>query len=203
MARTSPYDGTLESTLVDMLQNIIGLIGVALGFALSSGYQEAKGFFSRRRLKRQLLAELRANLYILPMKADILNQVLDSLEKKQHLSGESVPFCSLIYKNHYPSIAPTRSLAERNSIHFIYTTLDIIDSTMKSHSDQLLQHVGADANTLTRVFGVRKSMLLDLKEELAVMEKLIKAHLSGKPEDVLHMRIEYDRLKTIDYPRLP
>ena len=47
-----------------MIEALIGLAGVVLGFGLSIVYQELKQRRERRKLKAALLEELRANLHI-------------------------------------------------------------------------------------------------------------------------------------------
>jgi hypothetical protein len=58
-----------------VIEAIIGLIGVVLGFGLSTGYQELKERRERKKHKAALMEELRANLHMIPQKRQTITNV--------------------------------------------------------------------------------------------------------------------------------
>ncbi len=180
-----------------MSEGTIGLLGVVLGFGLAVGYQEIRAWFDRRAIRSSLRAELRSNLYILPEKADTIRKVVKALGEGRLLSGESVSFSVGIYAQHYPSLSWRYSPEERNSLHFIYEYFRLIDSTLRDHTERILQH--AEAEILPDIVGIQTAKMRDLQDLIEVTETLIQRHLDGRPEDVLHMNRDYETIKNTKF----
>jgi hypothetical protein len=176
---------------------MVGLLGVVLGFSLAVGYQEIRAWFDRRAIRSSLLAELRSNLYLLPQKADTIRKVLKTLNEGRLLSAESVNFCTTIYTHHYPALSWRFSAQQRNSLHVIYEYFRLIDSSFRDHSEQILRH--AESHILEDVIGIQIAKMNDLHDLLGVAETLIQCHLSGKPEDVLHIDRDYTTIKNAKF----
>ncbi len=164
---------------------VIGLVGVALGFVLSSGYQECKERRERRRLHKELLNELRANLYLIPLKKDIIQKMITALNASNILPGDGVGFCMELFSNHYGEICQYMSIKERNSIHVIYDYLKTIDTTMGKCADDLMENVETPA--LRHYMSMYRAKLPDLLTSLDTAKDMIDLHLAGKPDDVFNM----------------
>jgi len=149
------------------------------------GYQEWKDWRHQRKIRKQLLQELRANLSMLPEKRRNLEAMLDALKQTKLLSGESVRFCSIIYGSLYPSVCEHFSIKERNSLHVIYEYLRVVDSTMSKYCDHVMENL--DSHNLQIFVRMYLIQFGDLLKALSDVEDLIKHHLSGTPTDVLKL----------------
>jgi hypothetical protein len=119
--------------------------------------------------------------------------VLEALAKGQVMPGESVPFCSTIYDNHLSTLSAHLSILERNSLHVIYSSLGIVDSTMKTAVESVMRAV--DSETFKDVVGLERTKLQDLDKVMNVTEELIQKHLTKAPVDVLHLAIPYEKIR--------
>jgi hypothetical protein len=174
---------------------IIGLIGVILGFCLSAGYEEWKTWRNRKEMKTGLLEELRANLYMIPQKRDILQKIISQLSEGRLLPGASVRFLQVFYETHLPSIFHHLDIQERNSLHVLYEYFRIIDWLLETYADRIVEAMGTEkVNDCIRLYS---AMMSDALDTLNLAEKLIKKHLDGKPEDVL-LTAEKEYIKVIN-----
>jgi hypothetical protein len=137
--------------------------------------------------------ELKANLYGLPQKRHILNQMLGALSKAELLSGESVPFSSKIYDAHFATVSAKLTVQERNSLHVIYTSLMMIDSTMKTATEKIMDKY--DSEAFKDIVALEKGKLHDMKKVMDVTEQIIQKHLAGTPVDVMHLGSDYEKVK--------
>ena len=103
------------------------MCGVILGVV----YQVLAERRRHEKLSKELTEELRSNLYLLPQKVSTLKTIIKELEERKLLPGVCVPFCDVLYRNHYPSIAPYLSHKQRNILHVIYSNFDEIDNVME------------------------------------------------------------------------
>ncbi len=166
-----------------MIEAFFGLFGVVLGFVLSVGYQELKALKERRSIYAALLAELRSNLLMIPYKRKIIEQVIKNLSLERLLSGESVRFQTLVYDANCLKMSSICSQRERDSLHFIYQHLNILDSTLASYSLQISDALKSERQQ--EIFGIQISRFRDLANVLPRVEKLISGHIKGVPIDVL------------------
>jgi hypothetical protein len=186
-----------ETMCLSDFKDWLGIAGVVIGFALGAGYQELRERGRRKRLRLQLIEEVKANWYSIPQKKATLQSMLKSLGNKKILPGESVPFCEVIYANHYPSFAPFLSLKERNILHVIYSSHRIVDQTMSSFGRDI-QSAGA-GEPLLRVVKAYTAMLSSLLPDLDVQKRLMESFLDGTPVDVLHMDKSLEELRTAEF----
>ena len=117
-----------------------------------------------------------------------------ALDKQAFLSGDTVPFCEVIYDNNYAEIAPHLSLKERNIVHVIYSNFKTVDETLREFEPNI-RAVVADIERLGLIMGTFKVKLNELPRILDVQEKLIGSILNGTPIDVAHMDLDYEALK--------
>jgi hypothetical protein len=175
------------------MKDFLGLVGVLIGFALGAGYQEFRERGKRKRLRRQLSEEVRANLYSIAQKKATLRSILVALRDRRILPGTSVPFCEIIYSHHYPAVAPYLSLKERNLLQVVYSTLRTVDDTM-SQFEPAVTAAGA-GDPQERVMIAYAHKLADMLPALDEQELLMQSFLRGDPIDVFHMDMALDDLK--------
>jgi len=175
----------------------IALAGVAFGFGLTTGYAEWRDWRKRQRIHRAIFAELKSNLYFLPQKADVVKQLLSNLEQGKFLSGDGVRFSAQIYQNHYPEISDSVTDQERNSLHVIYERFALIDGTMASFGETLLKY--SESKYASDVAGIQRCKLRDILFIIESTERIVCAHLAGKPEDVLHLKCDFSQVKESEF----
>lgn len=172
-----------------MAEAIIGLVGVVLGVALSTGYERWQAAKHRKELKAGLYEELRANLLMVPQKQNVVQQILSHLEENRMLPGNSVHFISVFYKAHFSAIFPDLSIKERNSFHVLYEYFRVIDSCLDNYSERLMESMGTEK--VDNYIRLYKAMMADILTLLDVSQTLAKRHLHGNPEDVLYSGDEF------------
>ena len=171
---------------------IIGLIGVVLGVFLGAGYEEWKTRRNRKILKGALIEELRSNLQMVPQKKDIVEQIINQLNKGKLLPGSGARFIRIFYENHFPSIFPDLNVKERNSFHILYEYFRIVDWLLESYSERIVESMGTErVNEYVRLY---LAMMEDILKLLNLTEELITKHLGGKPEDVLYSGEDHVKL---------
>jgi len=173
---------------------IIGLIGVVLGFCLSAGYEQWKSWQNRKKMKAGLLEELRANLYMVSQKRDILEKIASQLSEGRLLPGASVRFLRVFYETHFSSIFPHLDVKERNSFHILYEYFRTIDWLLETYADRIVEAMGTEK--VKDYVSLYSAMMSDALAVLNLAEELVKKHLEGKPEDVLYMA-EKEYIKVI------
>ena len=164
---------------------VVGLVGVALGAALAKALDRWDEKHERAQSKAELWQELNANLRYIPLRQRFLQRLLGYLIEGQLLPGESVPFSSVVFKQHFPRIADILTERERTLIHFIYFRLSVVDKELSKYADDVIGNASTsnDAKALLREFYINK--FRDLKEGLGKTESQIKSLLAGDPIDVL------------------
>lgn len=103
-----------------MIEAIIGLIGVVLGFGLSAEYQELKEGRERKKHKGALIEELRANLHMIPQKRQTISNMMNELQQGRMLLGLLYIFQERFSKTVSPLLRLTSQLG--NEIRFISST---------------------------------------------------------------------------------
>lgn len=180
-----------------MIEAIIGLIGVVLGFGLSTGYQELKDRRQRKNHKGAVMEELRANLHMIPQKRQTISNMINELQQGQMLPGPAVHFSRVFFENCFPSVASSLTVTERNSFHLLYEYFRVVDWLLDTYADRILE-VTATEEVHNRI-QVALAMLGDLKNLLAIIEDLAQMHLSGKPKDVFRSEEDYLKLTQARY----
>lgn len=177
---------------------IIGLIGVVLGFCLNVGYQEWKVWKNRKKMKAGLLEELRANLYMIPQKRDILQKIILQLSRGRLLPGAGVRFLRVFYETNFSSIFPHLDIQERNSFHILYEYFRTIDWLLETYADRIVKAMGTEK--VNDYITLYSAMMSDVLAVLNLTEELVKKHLEGKPEDVLYTaKKEYIKVISAKY----
>ena len=178
----------------DIVQAVVGLLGVGVGWLLGVGWDGVKRNRERRAMRQLLRQELASNLYMLPQKRDVLQQMSDKLKEKRILPGDSVRFMTNAYTAHFPAIAEDLSLRERNSFHWIYENMRTMDATMASFADAVL--TSAKEELVMQCYGGKLKDLLELSK---LMEDVATKHLNGSPVDVFHTEQTFKTLQNAEF----
>jgi hypothetical protein len=183
------------SRVLNLSEGQYGLIGVGVGFALSFGADRIKARQRLKSLRSALAHELDANLRIVHEKRRILAQVEELIPKGRLLPPNGVRFVSVVYFNHFPELSSHITQLDRNSLHVIYESQRIFDDLCEAMDRQLTDL--AVRNELRGAMTTFLVKLPDLKDQLSMLDKLLAAHISGNPIDVLHTGYSIDFLRKV------
>ena len=180
---------------INLSEGQYGLIGVGVGFALSFGADWIKSRHRLKGLRSALAHELDANLRIVQEKRRILAEVEELIPKGRLLPPNGVRFVSVVYVSHFPELSSHIMPLSRNSLHVIYESQRIFDELCEAMDRQLTDL--AVRNELAGAMTTFLVKLPDLKDQLSVLDKLLTAHISGNPIDVLHTGYSIDFLRKV------
>lgn len=183
--------------LSDLSNVIATVIGVILGFGLSTGYGFVSVWQKRRHLRSQLREELRANLYSIPQKKSLIALILENLNKGRILPGESVHFQSRIYDEHFVDIGSSLNTKERSLVHLIYDYLAAVDKVLDGFEPAMAgKPEKAERKDLFRFYRVKLNDLLSLLDDSSnLLEKYL---INNEVVDVFATDLPYDRVKTAE-----
>jgi hypothetical protein len=140
------------------------------------------------RLKRIVKEELKSILSQIPLKKDIVNQIISSLEKQRILSGLSVKIVNTGYNRHIEELYEHLTVLQRNCLHVIHEHLAVADKILFSFEQDFLS--AKREQIIDNPFDAYKGRFRDILNSYSVVEKLIKGYLKGKPEDVFFVEEE-------------
>lgn len=182
-----------------MIEAVIGLTGVALGFGLGAGYDVFKEWRNRKLYRSAIAAELKSNLHSIPQKLNTIRNMLSALERGELLPGPAVRFSRSSYAQYYPSVAAHLSDLERNSLHLLYEYFRVADHLLDTFASDIAQALGTE-QVNARV-DLAKAMLGDLPNLLTDTESLLQEHISGSPRDVYLIGEAYSDVKQLQFTR--
>jgi hypothetical protein len=110
--------------------------------------------------------------------------MMDALKTNKFLSGKSVPFASIVYMRHFPSIIHTFTSIERDNIRHIYSNLMLLDELMSTLESDFKQDICSSA--IENVNSAYIGKLKDILDSYAVIKKLIDKLLTNKPINIYH-----------------
>ena len=172
-----------------MNEALIGLLGVVLGFGLSTGYQEWRDKKQRLKLKVALNEELRGNFHMLRQKREIVEKTLEFLANGRFLPGQHVRFPRGFYEAHYPTLLPELTIRERNSLYVLYEYFRVIDLIMDTYTDRIVEARGTEKEL--DYMELYSAMLQDLLQLMDLATTIASNHLKGKPDDVFYSDFTY------------
>lgn len=182
-----------------MLEAVIGLVGVLLGFGLGAGYEEFKERRNRKRYAAAVNAELKSNLHTIPQKLDTINNMVAALDRGELMPGPAVRFSRSAYDAHLPTLASHLGDIERNSLHLIYEYFRVTDHLLDNFASDVGQALGTE-QVHARV-SLAKTMLSELPYLLDLTASLTEQHLAGTPRNVYHLDLSYDEVRQIHFTR--
>lgn len=148
-----------------------------------------------------LKQELRANVYMLQQKRDIIEKTIRNLGADEFLPGLHTRFLTDVYDAHYGSITPHLTEKERASLHLLYEYFRRIDLTLESFTNDFIVSLGTERVHI--YMELYKGMLADMVKLIDLATELGKSHLAGTPKDVLHMEVEIDSIHRLRFTRDP
>ena len=182
-----------------MLEALIGLTGVALGFGLGAGYDVFKEWRNQKLYRSAIDAELKSNLYSIPQKQNTIRNMLSALEAGDLLPGPAVRFSRSCYDQYYPSVAVHLSHLERNSLFLLHEYFRVVDHLLDTFASDVAQALGTEQ--LNDRIDFAKALLGDLPNLLTEAESLLQEHISGSPRDVYLIGKAYSDIKKLQFTR--
>src|SRR5438093_8846076 len=183
----------------DVVQALLTLLGVGLGWFLGVGWESLKRLSERKRMRILLRHELANNLYLLPQKRDTLKRMIEQLQRGEILPGDTVRFCTLAFTTHFATLASELPLLDRNSYHWLYENFRIIDLTMVNFAERV---IGCDPENRKLVLKSYEGKLRDLVGMSLLVEEHAFKHLNGDPVDVFHTAQSFEKLQMATF-KLP
>jgi hypothetical protein len=160
----------------------IGLIGVALGFALGEGSRYARYRLEIQRNKSVVHQELETICAQIPQKKDILNQAIAHLKTERFMRTLSVRMVTTGYYAVISDLYPHISHLERNVLHVIYERLRVADEQLDGLEEAFVRTVKDKVvNNPLVAFSDR---LQELLESYTVVDDLARSYLNKRPVDV-------------------
>ena len=161
-----------------------GLLGVVIGFLLSQFGTSWREFLKGKEAKRLIADELNANIGVIAQKRQIVNKIINSLDQKRILPGESVSFMTKSYEFNVHAAYPYLSSLQRDSLHVIYERVNQADSFLSRFESEILKHL--DLKLVGDPYEMFSHRMNDILESMKVIEDLSKKYLSGNPVDVYY-----------------
>jgi hypothetical protein len=128
-----------KSLIIPILQYLLPIFGVILGFVLSTYWDTYKSKKEFKEKREAVWNELKTNMGLIPQKIDVLNQIKGALSTESLLPGNSVLFSSHIYHSYIGDITSGLSKVERENLHVIYERLKIVDLFLNNFFDKYIQ----------------------------------------------------------------
>lgn len=160
------------------------LIGVALGFLLAEGSRWFREFNRRKRVKGALRDELDTNLHLIEQKKDTLRQMIQALEQRKILPGESVHSASIVYTAQISLLSEFLKPLERDSLHVVYERLRVADKMMDEFEYRIKKDL--ELKVMKNPWAAYKTQLTELSVSYDVVQSLIKDFIAKKPRDVFY-----------------
>lgn len=164
------------------------IIGIFVGFLINTLWQYHKEKKNRKQKIEQIQEELRSNSHEIHQKKDLIRKIIEHLNSKKILSGDSVEFIKTYYSTYLNEVYPYLSALERNSLHVIYQYFILTDRMMNNFEGDIMKFLASDIiknkDDVYRIFSGKFSQSLQLLEKT---EKLIENHLKGRPIDVFYI----------------
>ena len=160
------------------------IIGVILGFGLGELSRIIREWKRRRKLKRALFDEIETNNHLINQKKDNLRQIIEALDKKQVLRGESVHAATTIYDSYFPKIIDCLAPILRDNIHIIYGHLKVNDSFMDQYYSSITMDI--QRGVLANPWASYKKQFTDICNSYILIQNLINDIIAQKPQDVFN-----------------
>ncbi len=160
----------------------IGLIGVAIGFALGEGSRYIRYCWEIARNRKIVRAELQSVLAQLPQKCDILQQAIKHMKENRFMPIRSVRVVATGYYSVLDALYPHLKATERNCLHVIFERLRVADEIMDQFEESFIHAVKDKIVPDPCVTFTER--LEELLQSYSVVERLARSYLDGTPIDV-------------------
>jgi hypothetical protein len=166
------------------MEQLIGLAGVLLGFALGAGWEYLRERKKRSRAKSFIRKELEANRTMIPQRIDLLTKMRQECTQARLLSGKGVGFMTAAFEQGMPVAYESFSILERDNLHFLYTYFNRTDEFMDTFIEDLTRML--ETKGIKDPFRDYAKIIGDVIDNLKRTEELISRFLEGSPVDVLY-----------------
>jgi len=163
--------------------NISDILILLLGAAVGFGAERIKIILDRRTFKNQLLAELKANLSMLPLFKKYVADTIKAMQAGGAPNMRTIHFSTACYETYFPSVLQILSTREQISFHFVYDSLRICNETSDEISTVVFSvNEKQEFNRQLRLYSGKLESILDI---ITQTETNIRDHLAGNPRDFL------------------
>lgn len=163
----------------------VGLIGIAIGFALGEGSRYGRYRWEISRNRKIVRAELQSVLAQLPQKRDILQQAIGHMKEKRFMPTQSVRVLATGYYSVLDALYPHLKAIERNCLHVIFERLRVADEIMDQFEESFIRAV--KDRIVPDSCATFSNRLDELLESYSVVEQLARSYLDGTPIDVFQV----------------
>jgi hypothetical protein len=158
------------------------LIGVIVGAFVSVFIKWVGNILHRRRVKKALRNELERNLYTIIFKKDIIRQIIENLQIKKILSGNSVHSAKSVYIKYISLFSVYLKPIEMDNLHIIYEHLRHHDKFMDEFESRIKNDI--ESNRISDPWLKYEKDFKDINETYDLVQSLIKDYLENKPKDI-------------------
>lgn len=171
-----------------MLEAILSLIGVVLGFLLSEGKRWYDEKSVKKNLRIALTEELGSIIRMTPSKLDILNQAEEAFGAARVMPTKSTRFPREIYIRVLVKAPEILTTKERDCLHIIYERLRVIDDSMDAMEERF--NSITSAHSIGQALSALVGSIRDMKEALFQTIELAKSVTEGNAIDVYQVTTE-------------
>jgi hypothetical protein len=158
------------------------IIGIILGFSLTEITRSIRKALENRRLRGALYDELDSIYFQLEQKKDLINNVINALDKMEIFPATSVAPATAIFDTQLAFIIKLLKPIERDDIQNIYGRLRILDKFFDNFEERFTTSL--KDKVITDPWLAYRSMLNDHKNSCGVAQELILSVLEKKPLDI-------------------
>lgn len=183
----SEFRGIEELKMPDLSPTAIAVLGslggVVLGVFLGEGVQVIRYHLHISLYKRIIGQELESIKYQIDQKMDIVNKVMERLERRaSYMPARSVPIQTIAYDESIREIYGHLSNKQRNCLHVIYARLKVADDFMDSYEQSFISAV--KDRVIDDPFQAYYDLFANIFESYQKVTELIESYLADEPVDV-------------------
>lgn len=158
------------------------ILGIIIGFCLGEGSRYIRYKLRIKNLKKLIKDELRALESQIPDKRKIIKDIIQSIKNDELLPGSSVGLVNTGYKSYFGELYEHLTFKQRNCLHYIYETLDVMENYLNNFENDLQNaHNEGILKSPNKAF-ISKSK--DILQSLDKVENLIDSYLENNPIDI-------------------
>lgn len=165
-----------------MIEALLSLLGVVLGFILAEGTQWLKRHKLRIRFRKSLVAELESITRMVPSKVDVLYQAESHFKTERVMPTQSTRFPRDIYSRIIIEAPEILKDWERDCLHIIHERLRVIDNSMDSMEERFISI--SSSYSREQAISAAVGSIDDLRGALSQTSELAQSVISGECVDV-------------------
>ena len=154
------------------------IVGVVIGVLLGEGSRYIRYRIRIFKLKRIVSEELRSLKMQIPLKVDIIKQIIENLKSQKILQGLSVESINIGYLDHISELYEHLPKLQRNCLHVIYETVRIADDFLNHFYDRII--VCIKEKIIDEPFAAYIGHFEDVLQSFHVVSELIDSYLNDR-----------------------